>query len=377
MPDKKVKKKIVISAVNLTEGGPLSILKECLEYLANDLAYEYEIIALVNNARIFNYPNIKFHSFSLPKKSWLIRVYYEYIYFFGLSKKIQPYLWLSLHDMTPNVQADIQAVYCHNPSPFPPLTLKDLYLGGYKFVMFKLFYRYLYAINIKKNKFVILQQDSFKKRFQQLTGADNIIVAHPGISPKIKVSSSSQNENIFFYPAFPRVFKNFEVICRASEILLKEGINNFQIIFTISGKENLYSRYIYNSFKHIKNIKFLGLQNRERVLELYSNASCVIFPSKLETWGIPITEAKLFSKPIFLADLKYAYETLGAYDKVNFFDPDNFRQLAVLMKSLINKTSVFERTEIKAISGAFSQNWRELFGILLYSKDTVLNSQTK
>lgn len=366
MPDKKVKKKIVVSAVNLTEGGPLSILKECLEYLANGLAAEYEVIALVNNARIFNYPNIKFYSFPFPKKAWVIRLYYEYIYFFRFSKNIGPHLWLSLHDITPNVQADIRAVYCHNPSPFPPVTFKDIYLGGYKFVLFKLFYRYLYAINIKKNNFVILQQDSFKKRFWELTGTRNIIISYPGINPKIKVCPFSGGENIFFYPAFPRVFKNFEVICRASEILLKDGINNFQIMFTFSGTENRYSRHIYNSFKHIKNIKFLGIQNRDKVLELYNNASCVIFSSKLETWGIPITEAKLFLKPIFLADLKYAHETLGTYDKVNFFDPDDFRQLASLMKSLINKTIVFEKVVAKVISGTFSKNWKELFEILLY-----------
>ncbi|MCX5668690.1 MAG: glycosyltransferase, partial [Candidatus Omnitrophica bacterium] len=245
---------------------------------------------------------------------------------------------------------------------------KDLRWGGYKFILFKLFYRYLYAINIKKNNFVILQQDSLRKRFRQLTGVSNIIVAHPGISSGIKVSSLSGDENIFFYPAFPRVFKNLEVICRAAEILLKEGISNFQVVFTVSGTENRYSKYIYNSFKHIKNIKFLGIQSRDKVLELYRRASCVIFPSKLETWGIPITEAKLFSKPILLANLEYAYETLGTYDKVKFFNPNDFQQLAALMKGLINKTVVFEKIEAKVIPPPFSQSWKELFDILLREK---------
>jgi len=371
MPDKKEKKKIVVSGVNLTEGGPLSILKECLDYLAVNLAVEYEIIALVNNERIFNYPNIKFYAFPLSKKSWFIRIYYEYIFFFWFSKKTKPYLWLSLHDITPNVVADIRAVYCHNPSPFPPLTLKDILLGGYKFVLFKLFYRYLYAVNIKKNNFVILQQDSLKDKFIQLTGTSNIIIAHPSIHLRNqgKPAVETENSSVFFYPSLPRVFKNFEVIGRAAAELLKQGVDNFQIIFTISGRETRYARHIYNSFKHIKNIKFLGLQSRENIFEFYKSSGCVIFPSLLETWGLPISEAKSFSKPILLADLDYAHETVGVYDKVKFFNPEDHVQLAGLMKAVMERQIVFDKTEVRKIMTLSSNNWKELFGILLYSKE--------
>jgi hypothetical protein len=67
-------KKIVVSAVNFTEGGPLTILKECLGYLSSDLAGSYEIVALVNDERLFDYKNIKFYSFPRAKKSWLARL---------------------------------------------------------------------------------------------------------------------------------------------------------------------------------------------------------------------------------------------------------------------------------------------------------------
>ena len=61
---------------------------------------------------------IKFVEFPKAKKSWLIRCWYEYYYFNKLSKQLKPYLWLSLHDMTPNVESERLAVYCHNPTPF-------------------------------------------------------------------------------------------------------------------------------------------------------------------------------------------------------------------------------------------------------------------
>jgi len=357
-------KKLVVSAINISEGGALSILKECLGYLSDNLSNEYEIIALVNNKDIFDYKNIEFYSFPKSKKSWLARLYYEYIYFYGFSKKIKPYLWFSLHDITPNVKSDIRVVYCHNPAPFYKLFLKDVYLD-FRFALFNLLYRYLYRINIKKNDFVVVQQDYLRKKFMQLTEAGKIVVAHPSINQETKINFVPEAENIFFYPALPRVFKNFEVICRASEILLKQGVNNFQVIFTISGNENRYAKHIHNSFKLIKNIKFLGIQSRDNVFKIYNSASCVIFPSKLETWGVPITEAKFFLKPILLADLEYAHETIGSYDKVKFFNPDDSDQLALLMKGVIDRKINFQATEARKINPPFAQDWKQLFDILL------------
>ncbi|MCX5694874.1 MAG: glycosyltransferase family 1 protein [Candidatus Omnitrophica bacterium] len=269
-------KKIVISAVNFTEGGPLSILQECLEYLSRDLVNSYEIIVLVNDERSFDYKNIKFYSFPCAKKSWLVRLYYEYIYFLSFSKKLKPLLWLSLHDVTPNVKSDIRAVYCHNPAPFYKLSLKDIYLDP-KFALFNLLYRYLYSVNIKKNNFIIVQQDSFRNKFKRIIGTGRIIVSSPSINLEKQLHFISGIKNVFFYPAFPRVFKNFEIIGKAVEILLKQGVSDFQVMLTISGSENWYAKYIYNSFKHIKNIKFLGTQNRDKVFEMYNNSSCVVF----------------------------------------------------------------------------------------------------
>ena len=49
--------------------------------------------------------------------------------------------------------------------------------------------------------------------------------------------------------------------------------------------------------------------------KLYSKANALIFPSKLETWGLPISEAIDYKIPIMVAKLEYARETLGSYKK--------------------------------------------------------------
>ena len=368
------KKTIVLSGINLIEGGPLTIYKDCLRCVEKYFLENYEIVALVHNRELFSEfdSKIKFIEFMDSKKSYLKRFYYEYFYFKRLSKKLKPYLWFSLHDMTPNVVADKRAVYCHNSIIFYDMKIKDM-INEFKMFMFSRFYKYIYKINIKKNNFVVVQQDWIRKRFKKIFKIKNVVVAHSNVV----IDDSNNNckntkivKNSFLYPSFPRIFKNFEVICKAVEILENKNIENFKVYLTIDGSENIYSKEIVEKYGRLKCIEFIGLQTRENLMKYYSKIETVIFPSKLETWGLPISEAKAFGKNIILADLEYAHETLGTYEKVMFFGPDDAEKLAEKMEMLINddenmKNIEFDGNIEKNIENPFCKNWKELFDILL------------
>ncbi|MEZ7717890.1 glycosyltransferase [Leptotrichia wadei] len=368
------KKTIVLSGINLIEGGPLTIYEDCLRCVEKYFLENYEIVALVHNRELFSEfdSKIKFIEFMDSKKSYLKRFYYEYFYFKRLSKKLKPYLWFSLHDMTPNVVTDKRAVYCHNPIIFYDVKRKDM-INEFKMFMFSRFYKYIYKINIKKNNFVVVQQDWIRKRFKKIFKIKNVVVAHPNVV----IDDSNNNykntkivKNSFLYPSFPRIFKNFEVICKAVEILENKNIENFKVYLTIDGSENIYSKEIVEKYGRLKCIEFIGLQTRENLMKYYSKIETVIFPSKLETWGLPISEAKAFGKNIILADLEYAHETLGTYEKVMFFGPDDAEKLAEKMEMLINddenmKNIEFDGNIEKNIEKPFCKNWKELFDILL------------
>ena len=299
-----MKKTIVISAINFRNGGPLSVLNDCLQYLDKDLSSEYKIIALVHKKTILEHTeNIEFIEFPKSVKSYFYRLYYEYIFFKKLSKKLKPYLWFSLHDMTPNVVSDIRAVYCHNPSPFYKINLNEFFLD-YKFALFSWLYKYLYKINITKNDFIIVQQEWLRDEFIKLYGVKNVVVANPNIEISIQNEKAIEKseKTIFFYPSFPRVFKNFEFICEAVSLIDSSYVDKFEVILTINGSENKYSKDIFDKYSQYENIKFIGLQTREKVFEIYSKSDCLIFPSKLETWGLPISEFKTYDKSICRID---------------------------------------------------------------------------
>ena len=364
VPDKRI---IVISAINFTEGGPLSILKDSLSYSSKNLTEKYDIFALVHDKALFNIPNINYIEFPKSKKSWFYRLFYEWIYFKKLSKKLKPYLWFSLHDITPRVAADIQAVYCHNPAPFYRIELNELYID-FKFALFNLLYSFLYRLNIKKNDWIIVQQNWIRNEFFSRFPVKNVIVGYPEIKVEITTAQEKtaaiENKKIFFFPTYPRVFKNIELICEAEQLLQKLGNYGYEIWITISGNENRYANKVVNTCVSNK-IRFIGSQSRESIFELYKKADCLIFPSKLETWGMPITEFKLYNKPILVADLPYAHETIGDYPYTKYFDANNAKQLARYMELLIREQLEYDAQESAEPSEPFARNWRQLFNIIL------------
>ena len=362
-----------MSAINFFEGGPLSVLKDCLLSLNNSkYATEFRILALVHKIELFNladYPRVQFVEFSKGRNSYFHRLYYEYIYFKKLALNEKVSFWFSLHDITPNVGNIPQAVYCHNPSPFNTVNISDIYVQPTQF-FFRLFYKYLYQINIKKNKFVVVQQMWMKNKFAELFELPNnkIIVALPKI-PQISVEyieEQKSDEISFLFPTYPRPFKNIEVICQAVQILNNEGIKNFSVKVTIDGSENKYSALIVKQYRGLNNLNFVGLLDRNSVYSQYGKTHCLIFPSKLETWGLPISEFKQYYKPMIIADLPYAKETVGSYEEVAFFKPDSAIQLASYMKQVIDGKAFEKRRAYNQIyEYPFAEGWEDLFDLLI------------
>lgn len=359
-------KTIVISGINIVDGGAKSVYDDLLSAIVSTKEYEVNnFILLVSKKSLFKkyWPYFKIIEFPKSKQHWINRLYYEYFYFKKLSKKIKPDIWLSLHDITPNVVADKRYVYCHNPSPFYNMKLSEAKYG-WKYYLFSKFYKYLYRINIHKNTAVIVQQNWMAQAFQKMYHLDNMIVATPSISVgNIPILKNRNEKKSFIYPSFPRPFKNFEVLCEATKELYKEGLSDkFEVFITLSGTENSYSKMLKTKYSNISNLNFIGLQSRKKLYEYYSKADCLVFMSKLETWGMPITEFKQTGKAIISADLPYAHETAKKYNVVSYVNPDDWLVLSEQMKKVIFSNKLSYKDDNQSVDSEFPNfnNWNEL-----------------
>jgi glycosyltransferase involved in cell wall biosynthesis len=311
-----------------------------------------------------------------PKKSWINRLWSEYVTMKKISKQLSPvYLWLSLHDATPNVTAEQRVVYCHNSFPYYQWKLREWWFAP-KIVLFAVFTKYIYRKNMNKNRYVIVQQEWMKKDFVRTFGLkeETIIVAPPpvlldkqaDVYPETNVLG--QEVFSFLFAGAPDSHKNFECICQATKLLNeKSGVKDFKVNITIKGNENKYAKWLFRKWgKGISNLVFTGYLDNKTLYEYYHQCHCLIFPSKVETWGLPITEFATFGKPMLLADLPYAHETAQGCSKVAFFDPDSPHELADKMKKLVDGDDSFLLTVKKNnIPGPVAWTWQELFDIIL------------
>jgi glycosyltransferase involved in cell wall biosynthesis len=363
-----IRPRIVLSGVNFTGMGPLSVFKDAIISLAAGYSHRYEIIALVHSKLLFDVPNITYIEYPKVKSSWFRRLYFEYYECLRLSKSLTPDLWFAMHDMTPNVQAKTRAVYCHNPAPFYSFRVKEALLDR-RFGLFILFYDLLYRFNIRANDFVVVQQEWLREEFRARYGVQNIVVAHPSTdstpADAIRKISILENSFRFFYPAFPRTFKNIEQLLNAVRILERSGFDKFELWLTTDGTENRYAECLLREYSDLKTVRWLGLLPRTKVLELYGESNCLVFPSRLESWGMPITEFKATGRPILAIDLPYAHETIGEYGQAAFFESGNSDQLATKMREAVMGREVFFAVEERPIELPFSRNWEGLWKILL------------
>lgn len=352
----------------MVEGGIFTILHNVLQELSEyNKNKEIQVIALVHDASKFNFPNIQLIEIPHSKKSWLYRLYYEYFYFKKLSKKLQPDVWFSLHDTTPRVITKKQFVYCHHPTTFFKPTWKD-WKFNYKIGVFSLLYDSLFKLNITKNHTVFVQQHWIKDVFEKRFKISNVKVAIPEYVEEISNEKYNfeTNKIHFFYPSFPRSFKNHEIILEAIKLLPKNISDKTQFHFTtIKNSKEKYAEFLIQEYGFLKNVHFYGKVKRNQLLSMYNEMDCLLFPSKVETWGLPISEAKAYKKPMFLANLPYAKEACGNYEKVSFFDENNASELAKLITEFVEENHTFQRNTITFDTSNDLHNWKELFDYIL------------
>lgn len=188
-------------------------------------------------------------------------------------------------------------------------------------------------------------------------------MAHSRVPPVIPVISplAPHTTYVLLYPALPRAFKNFEVICEAAARLRPEIASRIEFRLTLNGNENRYARAIVQRYKHIDCLKFIGRQSRQAMQEHYACSDAIIFPSRLETWGLPISEGKAYNKALLVADLPYARETVGNYDRVAFIEPGNADTWANKISELSTGDLIFDGNQIEDPAQPFAADWDQLW----------------
>ncbi|MFD1484445.1 glycosyltransferase [Lacticaseibacillus baoqingensis] len=317
-------------------GGVYSVLKDFEKMIGAYSSDPIEWIFILSGPFVQERDHVKVIQLPKLKSSKLYRLGFDFLWGRRFINQLDPDIYISFQNTaTLGVHAK-QFVYLHQPLNYVMDIHKFSFLNQRerKLAIYQRIFGPIINLLIRfANANVIVQTEWLKKILvkRNIQSSQKITV----ISPTVFVTNKKirQRPDNFFYPATPMIYKNHRTLIDVCRILSEKGINSFRIFLTIteqdlrelSGAENIPFQ-----------IKCLGSIERSKVYKLMEE-SVLLFPSSIETFGLPLLEAKNMGTEIFSANIGPAREILENYDNVEFFEVGNSAQLAELMKSWLNK----------------------------------------
>ena len=156
---------------------------------------------------------------------------------------------------------------------------------------------------------------------------DDEIGNHLHIRKKEKITTvSDDSQFVFFYPADGVGHKNHVNLIEAWVQLAQEG-KRPKLLLTLDENEWRAVTYKVQARSSIlANIENLGRLSREAVLVQLRHCSALIFPSKAETFGLPMVEARALGIPIVASEKDFVRDVCSP---AQTFDPDSPRSISM------------------------------------------------
>ena len=362
---------IIINATAAHSSGALSILKNFMDYLYS-INQKQTIFYLLTTTKgeFKNTDNVIVKE--LPIKNWLSRMKWDRG---GLQK------WCILNNIIPSVVVSFQntcsrftgkfravrsLVYYHQTLPLIKYPWKCLNKQEYKLFLYAHFYKFFVNRWNKNAKYVVQLpyiKQLFCKKFKNIT-PERVQVIRPNL-PFIDINSIvakkiAENKKLFIFPATAFEYKNHKIILDAVELLKKEESDiedKIEIIFTVPSESMIAKKVCDKELNTI--IKCIGSVPYEELLSYYKRCDGVLFPSKIESFGLPLVEAALFGVPIIAADLPYAKEVLERYEGVFFVDVDNPHEWKAYIKQLFQTDEKY-----KPLTQNEQNTWKDFIDLM-------------
>lgn len=140
----------------------------------------------------------------------------------------------------------------------------------------------------------------------------------------------------------------------------------------IVGEGNQMDELIHHKNNHsLKNVIFLGKQNRNQLKEIYSKAKFVIIPSEfLESYCNVVLEAFAFKKTVIISNLLGITKDVEESNSGLVFPFGNIELLIESIKLLLNNTALKKKLEGNGLAFAKTRNFENHFNkqIEIYNK---------
>jgi len=242
----------------------------------------------------------------------------------------------------------------------------------WRMLMYRLTRQLLVFFTLQKADRVVFVSAAFRDRVidrMRLNPAKARLVHH-GVSAIFLHRTSRPNPFLNGAPYFLSVstinpHKNYETLLRAYSELPAAAPNlviagkpldepTYRLLQSIVAQEELGDR-----------VHLLGEVAYDKLPALYQGAIAFIFPSRLESFGLPLVEAMASGVPVIASDLPVCHEI--CQDAAFYFPPQDVRALAIIMQRLQQdaglRNSLAQRGQTRARAFSWDESARKLIDV--------------
>lgn len=259
-------------------------------------------------------------------------------------------------------------VTIHDATPllFPETHTKKI-INNYKLVIAKI---------IKEKINVITVSENSKKDLVKFGIDENLItVIYNGNNFSIDESQANyKKENYLLAVGTREPRKNLQRVIKAF-VAISEKYPAFELrIVGKYGWGNNDDLIIKNLDSRIKEkIRILGYVSEEKLVELYKKATCLIYPSFYEGFGLPILEAMSLGCPVITSNVSSMPEVGG--NAVMYVDPENSEDIKITILKVIESEEIRKELIKKGLNQAKKFSWQKCARETREKYQKVLNNK--
>lgn len=357
-------KTIIINATATKSSGALTILKSFLLFIETSVnASDYHFYLFTTLDLFTNTEKITIENVNV--KTWKQRIRWDNGGLKEYCEKngIKADLIFSNQNTCTKWSGIPQLVYYHQALALIPFSWNPLKKSERLFWFYRHVYPFFVSRNNKSAKYIVqlnFIKTAFCNNFREIS-PERIYVVKPDFPNENinKIDSStefSDGRKVLLYPAVDAKYKNHRIILKALQKLTCEERNDVHVLFTVPSDSRLTKLILKYGLSYV--CTCIGMRPYSELKKIYKIATAMIYPSKIESYGLPLIEAASFGIPILAADLTYAREVLKEYPNALFIDVNNADEWSRGIRKSCSMTKIPVKMEKKESS------WNKIMKII-------------
>lgn len=362
-------RRFVVNAVNLFGRGSRSILEACVETLINHLPPGWEAEVYVADAQgLRAAPNVDITTIKPRFGRWASRLMFECFNLKQREAGNRVDIFLSLQNGSARIDAGLKAVYCGQNLPLATMSLHHMWQHK-KVATQRFIYALLYRFTIGPKTLVIVQQQWTRQAFAARYGLTRSIVARPVPADaatacwrRPAIAPHTHLDILAPLAAFPH--KDVETVIAAARGLAEVN-PNFTLNLTIDPTESAYATALAAKAADVSQLRFIGLLSRAALDHAYATQHLMLYPSRIESWGLPLSEARAHGIGIVSIDHPYSHETIGNYDGISFFPAGDAQSIVRIIHDYWTGAASLGQNHEITPPAPYAANWPDLIAQLI------------